>query len=344
MGTGSSSASLVDVDADPEHRQGEAGVHPLDQDPADLEVVDQHVVGPLQRRDPGERAGDGVPGQQRQPGPPLGVASGSKTAENVSAAPGGVTQARSSRPRPASWWSATTTRWLPGSAAASALVEPASASATSAVRPQPEGGLVERRPSGRSVSRRDWRATREATVSAATHPDGSPGAGTDGPTDIDIHTTAGKLADLERRVDEAVHAGSATAVEKQHARGSKTARERIELLFDEDSFIELDEFARHRSTAFGMREASPVRRRRGHRLRHRRRPPGLRVQSGRHRLRRQPRRGVRREDHQGHGLRPQDRLPHDRDQRGRRGADPGGCRLARSVRRDLPPQHARLRA
>ena len=34
----------------------------------------------------------------------------------------------------------------------------------------------------------------------------------------DIHTTAGKLADLHRRNDEAVHAGSARAVEKQHAR------------------------------------------------------------------------------------------------------------------------------
>src|SRR5258705_4032984 len=68
----------------------------------------------------------------------------------------------------------------------------------------------------------------------------------------DIHTTAGKLADLERRTDEAVHAGSARAVEKQHARGKKTARERIELLLDPGSFVELDELARHRSTNFGQ--------------------------------------------------------------------------------------------
>ena len=47
-----------------------------------------------------------------------------------------------------------------------------------------------------------------------------------------IHTTAGKLADLDLRIDEAVHAGSAAAVEKQHAKGKKTARERIELLLD----------------------------------------------------------------------------------------------------------------
>ncbi|MGC9668053.1 acyl-CoA carboxylase subunit beta [Planosporangium sp. 12N6] len=73
----------------------------------------------------------------------------------------------------------------------------------------------------------------------------------------DIHTTAGKLADLGRRIEEAVHAGSARAVEKQHARGKKTARERIEMLLDEGSFVELDEFARHRSTNFGLADERP---------------------------------------------------------------------------------------
>jgi propionyl-CoA carboxylase beta chain len=68
----------------------------------------------------------------------------------------------------------------------------------------------------------------------------------------DPHSTAGKLAELRRRYDEAVHAGSARAVERQHAKGKKTARERIAMLLDEGSFIELDEFARHRSTTFGM--------------------------------------------------------------------------------------------
>src|SRR4029453_19361972 len=73
----------------------------------------------------------------------------------------------------------------------------------------------------------------------------------------DIHTTAGKLADLDRRLDEAVHAGSERAVDKQHARGKKTARERIAMLLDEGSFTELDEFARHRSTAFGLEANRP---------------------------------------------------------------------------------------
>ncbi|MDX3094024.1 acyl-CoA carboxylase subunit beta [Streptomyces sp. ME01-24h] len=75
--------------------------------------------------------------------------------------------------------------------------------------------------------------------------------------EIDIHTTAGKLADLRRRIDEATHAGSARAVDKQHAKGKLTARERVELLLDEGSFVELDELARHRSTAFGLEKNRP---------------------------------------------------------------------------------------
>ncbi len=73
----------------------------------------------------------------------------------------------------------------------------------------------------------------------------------------DPHTTAGKLAELEQRYDEAVHAGSARAVEKQHAKGKQTARERVEALLDEGSFTELDELARHRSTNFGMQKNRP---------------------------------------------------------------------------------------
>ncbi|MGH3797443.1 MAG: acyl-CoA carboxylase subunit beta [Pseudonocardiaceae bacterium] len=84
-------------------------------------------------------------------------------------------------------------------------------------------------------------------MSSATEPVGDvPG------DDPDIHTTAGKLADLCRRNDEAVHAGSARAVARQHAKGKKTARERIDLLLDPGSFIELDELARHRSINFGQ--------------------------------------------------------------------------------------------
>ena len=71
------------------------------------------------------------------------------------------------------------------------------------------------------------------------------------------HTTAGKIADLERRMDEHVHAASASAVERQHAKGKLTARERIGLLLDEGSFVEFDAFARHRSTNFGLADNRP---------------------------------------------------------------------------------------
>ena len=81
--------------------------------------------------------------------------------------------------------------------------------------------------------------------------------GTEIPSDIDIHTTSGKLADLERRVDAAVNAGSPKAVEKRHAQGKKTARERIEALLDEGSFVELDQLARHRSRNFGLHHNRP---------------------------------------------------------------------------------------
>ncbi len=73
----------------------------------------------------------------------------------------------------------------------------------------------------------------------------------------DPHTTAGKIAGLERRRHEAVHAGSQRAVERQHARGKMTARERIEGLLDAGSFTEFDELARHRATDFGMAASRP---------------------------------------------------------------------------------------
>jgi propionyl-CoA carboxylase beta chain len=76
-------------------------------------------------------------------------------------------------------------------------------------------------------------------------------------TTPDPHTTAGKLAELRSRLDEAIHAGSARAVEKQHAKGKMTARERIEYLLDDGSFTELDELSRHRSSRFGMEKNRP---------------------------------------------------------------------------------------
>ena len=73
----------------------------------------------------------------------------------------------------------------------------------------------------------------------------------------DLMTTAGKLADLKRRIAEVAHAGSERAIEKQHARGKKTARERLDLLLDAGTFIEMDKYARHRSSAFGQDKNRP---------------------------------------------------------------------------------------
>ena len=75
--------------------------------------------------------------------------------------------------------------------------------------------------------------------------------------EIDPHTTAGRIANLGVRIDEAVHAGSAEAVAKQHAKGKMTARERVMALLDEGSFAEFDQFSRHRSNAFGMEQRRP---------------------------------------------------------------------------------------
>ena len=46
--------------------------------------------------------------------------------------------------------------------------------------------------------------------------------------------------------------GGEKAIEKQHAKGKYTARERISMLLDEGSFEELDMFVKHRCTNFGM--------------------------------------------------------------------------------------------
>jgi propionyl-CoA carboxylase beta chain len=77
------------------------------------------------------------------------------------------------------------------------------------------------------------------------------------PDEPDPHTTAGKLARLERLRDEARHAGDERAVARQHERGKGTARERVEALLDPGTFVELDAFVRHRNANFNMLERRP---------------------------------------------------------------------------------------
>jgi propionyl-CoA carboxylase beta chain len=76
--------------------------------------------------------------------------------------------------------------------------------------------------------------------------------------EVDIHTTAGKLAQLHKRNDETLHPVGETAVEKVHAKGKLTARERVTALLDDESFVELDALARHRSTNFGLESKRPL--------------------------------------------------------------------------------------
>ncbi|MNK60058.1 putative propionyl-CoA carboxylase beta chain 5 [compost metagenome] len=61
-----------------------------------------------------------------------------------------------------------------------------------------------------------------------------------------------KLAELQRRKDEAALGGGEAAIAKQHAKGKLTARERLDLLLDPGSFVEIDRFRVHRAQNFGM--------------------------------------------------------------------------------------------
>ena len=69
--------------------------------------------------------------------------------------------------------------------------------------------------------------------------------------------TRGKLEELLRLRDEALHAGDEKAVERQRSRGKLLARERLEKLLDPGSFVELDRYVRHRNPHFGMMERRP---------------------------------------------------------------------------------------
>jgi propionyl-CoA carboxylase beta chain len=60
------------------------------------------------------------------------------------------------------------------------------------------------------------------------------------------------IEELERRRDNARLGGGQARIDAQHKRGKLTARERIELLMDENSFEEFDTFVEHRCAEFGM--------------------------------------------------------------------------------------------
>ena len=60
------------------------------------------------------------------------------------------------------------------------------------------------------------------------------------------------LHELTRRNEEALQGGGPTRIQRQHDLGKLTARERVDLLLDPGSFVELDRFKTHRCTDFDM--------------------------------------------------------------------------------------------
>ena len=74
---------------------------------------------------------------------------------------------------------------------------------------------------------------------------------------IDLQTTAGKIADLQRRRREK-ETGQTDAIERQHAKGKQTAMERLTAFLDEGSFQQLGGLRRHRAYGFGMEKTRPL--------------------------------------------------------------------------------------
>jgi propionyl-CoA carboxylase beta chain len=71
-------------------------------------------------------------------------------------------------------------------------------------------------------------------------------------------TMDARLAQLQRLRDEAEQGGGPDRIAAQHAKGKLTARERVDLLLDQGSFVEFDRFVVHRATDFGLADQRPL--------------------------------------------------------------------------------------
>jgi acetyl-CoA carboxylase carboxyltransferase component len=69
--------------------------------------------------------------------------------------------------------------------------------------------------------------------------------------------TEARIEQLRKLREEALHAGSRRAVDRQHEQGKLTARERIAAMLDKGSFQEMDMFVRHQATGFGIEAKRP---------------------------------------------------------------------------------------
>ncbi|MFQ6012236.1 MAG: acyl-CoA carboxylase subunit beta [Thermoplasmata archaeon] len=65
-------------------------------------------------------------------------------------------------------------------------------------------------------------------------------------------STEDRIKDLRKRKEAAQAGGGEESIQKQHDKGKLTARERLDILLDPESFVELDPFVVHRITDFGM--------------------------------------------------------------------------------------------
>ncbi|ABC45119.1 putative propionyl-CoA carboxylase beta chain protein [Salinibacter ruber DSM 13855] len=76
-------------------------------------------------------------------------------------------------------------------------------------------------------------------------------------TPADTSSRDDRYDDLERRRAEAAKGGGEERIERQHEKDKLTARERLDILLDDDSFEELGTFVRHQETNFGLDEDRP---------------------------------------------------------------------------------------
>jgi propionyl-CoA carboxylase beta chain len=98
----------------------------------------------------------------------------------------------------------------------------------------------------------------EQAEAEALHGDeGGPGLRDSGPAPVP-HPLQERVEELAKLKEAALHAGSPAAIERQHARGKLTARERLEVLLDPGSFVELDMLARHRAHGFDIEHTRPL--------------------------------------------------------------------------------------
>ena len=93
-----------------------------------------------------------------------------------------------------------------------------------------------------------------------------------------------KIEQLKALNHKAELGGGEDRIAKQHAAGKLTARERIELLLEKGSFVEIDKFVTHTCHEFGLEKQRPLRWR-GHRLRNDRATHGICFRSGLHGIR-----------------------------------------------------------